>query len=104
MDNAVPLAVAEDIGVPVIDLSAMVLEGGAIEVMDRTLMATRSSITGEDRNPDLTESEIEAYLSTYLGVEQIIWLDGQFGGMKTSRISTSTVLSNSWVTTPCDDE
>ena len=43
-------------------------------------MATRSSITGEDRNPGLTESEIEAYLNTYLGVEQIIWLDGQYGG------------------------
>ena len=39
-----------DIGVPVIDLSAMVLEGGAIEVDGQgTLMATRSSITGEDR-------------------------------------------------------
>jgi len=81
LDDAVPLAVAVDLGVPVIDLSAMVLEGGAIEVDGQgTLMATRSSITGEDRNPDLTESEIEAYFNTYLGVEQIIWLDGQFGG------------------------
>ena len=81
LDNAVPLAVAENIGVPVIDLSAMVLEGGAIEVDGQgTLMATRSSITGEDRNPDLTESEIEAYFNTYLGIEQVIWLDGQYGG------------------------
>ena len=81
LDDAVPLAVAEDIGVPVIDLSAMVLEGGAIEVDGQgTLMATRSSITGEDRNPDLTESEIEAYFNTYLGIEQVIWLDGQYGG------------------------
>ena len=81
LDDAVPLAVAMDLDLPVVDLSAMVLEGGAIEVDGHgTLMATRSSITGEDRNPDLTESEIEAYLTTYLGVEQVIWLDGQFGG------------------------
>ena len=81
LDDAVPLAVAMDLNLPVIDLSAMVLEGGAIEVDGHgTLMATRSSITGADRNPDLTESEIEAYFTTYLGVEQVIWLDGQFGG------------------------
>ena len=43
-------------------------------------MATRSSITGDDRNPGWTEAEIEGYFATYLGVEQVIWLDGQFGG------------------------
>ena len=43
-------------------------------------MATRSSITGDDRNPGWTEAEIEGYFATYLGVKQVIWLDGQFGG------------------------
>jgi agmatine deiminase len=28
----------------------------------------------------LTEAEIEDYLSQYLGAQQIIWLDGEFGG------------------------
>lgn len=81
LDDAVPSIIAENIGVSAIDLSAMVLEGGAIEVDGQgTLLATRSSITGDDRNPGLTEAEIENYLSQYLGVQQIIWLDGQFGG------------------------
>ena len=81
LDDAVPLAVAVDLDIPVIDLSAVVLEGGAIEVDGQgTLMATRSSITGEDRNPGLSEGEIEVYFNTYLGIEQVIWLDGQYGG------------------------
>ena len=81
LDDAVPSNLSENLNIPAIDLSAMVLEGGAIEVDGQgTLMATRSSITGDDRNPGLTETEIEAYLSQYLGVQQIIWLDGQFGG------------------------
>jgi len=81
LDDGVPAIAANQLGLPVIDLGAVVLEGGAIEVDGQgTLMATRSSITGEDRNPGLTEAEIETYFSTYLGVEQVIWLDGQFGG------------------------
>ena len=81
LDDAVPTTIANNLNIDAIDLSAMVLEGGAIEIDGQgTLMATRSSITGDDRNPGLTETEIENYLSEYLGVQQIIWLDGQYGG------------------------
>lgn len=81
LDDDVPIVTANQLNLPLIDLSAMVLEGGAIEVDGQgTLMATRSSITGEDRNPTLTEAEIETYFATYLGVEQVIWLDGHYGG------------------------
>lgn len=81
LDDAVPLVVANQLDCPAIDLSAVVLEGGAIEIDGQgTLMATRSSVTGDDRNPGLTEADIESYFETYLGVEQVIWLDGQFGG------------------------
>lgn len=81
LDDAVPSTIANILNIDAIDLSAMVLEGGAIEIDGQgTLMATRSSITGDDRNPGLTETEIENYLSEYLGVQQIIWLDGLYGG------------------------
>ena len=59
------------------------MEGGAIEIDGHgSVMITRSSTTGIDRNPNLTESQIEDYLTTYLGVTHFIWLDGQFGGMQ----------------------
>jgi agmatine deiminase len=73
--------VAEEIGLPVVDLSACVLEGGAFEIDGAgTMMATRSSVTGPDRNPGLSEEEIESYMADNLGITNFIWLDGQFGG------------------------
>lgn len=80
LDNLIPSLISDDIEVSVVDLSAMVLEGGAIELDGRgTMIATRSSITHPSRNPNLTEDEIESYLSQNLGVSNIIWLDGVYG-------------------------
>lgn len=78
--DQVPHVFADIYGYDYIDLNDMVLEGGAI-VHDGngTLMATRSSIVHPSRNPNLTEEQINDYLQTYLGVEQIIWLDGVYG-------------------------
>jgi agmatine deiminase len=79
----IPIAVAEYLSVPLVDLNEMVLEGGAFEVDGHgTLMATRSSITGADRNPGWTEAQIEDYMEEYLGVTNFVWLDGMFGGLE----------------------
>jgi len=78
----IPTLLAADLNVPVVDLSDMVLEGGAIEIDGHgSVMMTRSSVTAADRNPNLSEFQIEDYLTTYLGLTHFIWLDGQFGGM-----------------------
>lgn len=78
--DAIPGSVANAINISRIDLSAMVLEGGAIEHDGRgTVMATRSAVTHSSRNPGLTESQIEDYLQTYLGMTKFIWLDGVYG-------------------------
>ena len=80
-DDKVPQRIAEKTGVPRVNLSAMVLEGGAVEVDGAgTFLATRSSISGDNRNPSLTETDINNYLQQYLGVTNIIWLDGIYGG------------------------
>ena len=79
----IPIAVAEHLSIPLVDLNEMVLEGGAFEVDGHgTLMATRSSITGADRNPGWTEAQIEDYMVEYLGVTNFVWLDGMFGGIE----------------------
>jgi len=79
--DEVPNLIATELNIPLIDLSAMVLEGGAIEIDGNgSMMATRSSITASDRNPNLSEEEIENYMTTYLGLTNFIWLDGMFGG------------------------
>lgn len=80
-DDAVPAAVARDLGLPSVDLNDVVLEGGAIEVDGRgVLMATRSSTRERNRNAELSEAELEAVLRDQLGVSKFIWLDGKDGG------------------------
>jgi agmatine deiminase len=81
LDDTVPLAVATRVGVPRVDLGSTVLEGGAIEVDGNgVLMATRSSILEPDRNPGLSQAQLEDILRTNLGVTKFIWLDGAPGG------------------------
>jgi agmatine deiminase len=78
--NLIPQLICTEINVPRIDLSAMVLEGGAVESDGKgTMMATRSSVTHASRNPNLSEAEIENYLTTYMGFTHFIWLDGLYG-------------------------
>jgi len=81
LDNEVPASVSEYLNMTRIDLTDVVLEGGAIEVDGRgTLMATRSSVLENGRNRDVTQQEMEDLMLEYMGVEQVIWLDGKYGG------------------------
>ncbi len=81
LDDRVPAAVARNLGLRRTRLPGVVLEGGAIEVDGRgSLMATRSSILEPDRNPGLTEAELEDVLGPQLGIDKFIWLDGRPGG------------------------
>jgi agmatine deiminase len=79
--DQIPSLIATDLNIPIVDLSDMVFEGGAIEIDGNgSALMTRSSVTASDRNPNLTETQIEDYLTTYLGITNFIWLDGSFGG------------------------
>jgi agmatine deiminase len=83
LDDPVPTFVAGQLGLPVVDLNTIVLEGGAIEVDGQgTLMATRSSILEPLRNPGLTQADVEAALTQHLGVTNFVWLDGTPGGFE----------------------
>jgi agmatine deiminase len=76
VDRTVPARIAELLGVPLYR-APITLEGGGIEVNGQgTLIATRSSIINENRNPDKSQDEIEAAIKGYLGLKHIIWLSG----------------------------
>lgn len=79
--NTIPAFVAKVQGKNLINLNtSMVLEGGSIEIDGNgTLMATKSAILNKNRNPGMTQSKAEELLSRYLGVKQIIWLEGVSG-------------------------
>ncbi len=57
--------------------SSVCLEGGGIEINGNgTLMAAKTSIINENRNPTLSQKEIEMELTKYLGVTNFIWITG----------------------------
>jgi agmatine deiminase len=75
-DRLVPTEVAKTLSLPLFS-AHITLEGGAIEVNGKgTLIATRSSIINPNRNPGKSQSEIEASIKEYLGIQHIIWLSG----------------------------
>ncbi|MDJ0385559.1 agmatine deiminase family protein [Streptomyces sp. G-G2] len=60
--------------------AAFIGEGGAVETDGAgTLMATRSSIINPDRNPNLSQAQIEAAMCTAFGASQVIWFKGVLG-------------------------
>ncbi|MDX1976493.1 MAG: agmatine deiminase family protein [Pseudanabaenaceae cyanobacterium bins.68] len=72
-DHTVSRAIAEVLAIPVREFP-LILEGGAIEVDGAgTCLTTRSCLS--DRNPHLTEAEINDLLGTAYGVDTIFWLD-----------------------------
>lgn len=76
LDDKVPASIGKNLGVHVFKPN-MVLEGGAVEVNGKgTFLATRTSIIDSYRNPGMSQADIEATLSKYLGVTHFIWLTG----------------------------
>lgn len=73
-DDMVPALIARHYGLPLYE-PGMVLEGGSIEVNGTgALLTTKSCLLNPNRNPDLSQKEIEQRLSEFLGVKKILWL------------------------------
>lgn len=54
----------------------LVMEGGSFHVDgEGTILTSRECLLNANRNPNLTQQEIEHYLYDYLGGEKIIWLN-----------------------------
>ena len=79
--NEIPTKIALDQGRAVIDLNnEMNNEGGSIEIDGNgTLIACKSSILNNNRNPEMSQAQAEAIFKKYLGVTNFVWLEGQAG-------------------------
>jgi agmatine deiminase len=74
LDEQVPVKVSEIECLDRYD-APMVLEGGSISVDgEGTLLTTEECLLSPGRNPKLSKTEIEIYLSNYLNIDKIIWL------------------------------
>lgn len=106
-DDTIPTRVANEYNLPIYT-PGMVLEGGSIEVNGRgTLLTTTSCLLNANRNPDLSQAEIEQRLKDYLGVTNVLWLgDGIEGDDTDGHIDDLTrfVSATSVVTVVEEDE
>ncbi len=79
-DNRIPEQIGKLKNLPVFT-TGIVMEGGSIEVNGKgTLLTTKACLLNKNRNPHLSQTQIEQYLKSYLGVTNILWLeDGILG-------------------------
>ncbi|MFG2882732.1 agmatine/peptidylarginine deiminase [Streptomyces sp. NPDC048297] len=78
-DAHVAERIAAYVGVPFTS-AALVGEGGAIEQDGvGTLMATRSSLLDANRNPGMSQAQLETAMCAAYGASRVIWFDGVRG-------------------------
>jgi len=75
LDDNIPTLIAQHFQLPVV-YPGIIMEGGSVDFNGKgTVLTTTSCLLNSNRNPHLTQKEIEAYLHNYYGVENILWLD-----------------------------
>lgn len=74
LDDVIPTLVAKHYKIPVFT-PPIVMEGGSVDFNGKgTVLTTTACLLNENRNPHLSQHQIEAYLANYYGIEQILWL------------------------------
>ena len=75
LDDVIPTLIGEKLGLEIF-YPNIVMEGGSVEFNGKgTLLTTTACLLNKNRNPGLSQSQIENYLADYYGVENILWLD-----------------------------
>lgn len=95
LDDVIPTLIGEKLGLPVFH-PGTVMEGGSVEFNGKgTLLTTTACLLNKNRNPHLSQKEIEKYLIEYYGVENILWLgDGIVGDDTDGHIDDLTRFVN----------
>lgn len=95
-DNASPKAIAETLGLRAVS-PGIVMEGGSVDFNGAgTVLTSRSCLLNPNRNPHLSQAEIEQYLCDYYGVQQVLWVsDGIVGDDTDGHIDDTVRFVNS---------
>ncbi len=79
-DNKIPKKIADHFKLPVFNPD-IIMEGGSVDFNGAgTLITTTQCLLNKNRNPHLSQAEIEEYLMNYYGVEQVLWLHDGIAG------------------------
>lgn len=80
LDNEIPKHVANYLNLPVFE-PEIIMEGGSVDFNGvGDLLTTKACLLNKNRNPKLTQQQIEEKLCLYYGVENIIWLGDGIDG------------------------
>ena len=95
LDDVIPTLIGRKLGIPVFH-PGIVMEGGSVDFNGKgTILTSTACLLNENRNPHLTQAEIEKYLCNYYGAEQILWLgDGIVGDDTDGHIDDITRFVN----------
>ena len=79
-DDLIPVAIAHYLDLEVIT-PGIIMEGGSVEFNGAgTVLTSRACLLNQNRNPHLSQAQIEQYLVDFYGVEQVLWIgDGIVG-------------------------
>lgn len=74
-DDVVPTLIANQFNLPHFH-PGIVMEGGSVEFNGAgSLLTSKSCLLNKNRNPHLSQQQIENYLINYYGVQQILWVN-----------------------------
>lgn len=75
LDDVIPTLIGKHYGIPVFN-PGIVMEGGSVEFNGKgTVMTSTACLLNPNRNPQLTQQEIEEYLLNYYGMDHVLWVD-----------------------------
>ncbi|MGO1868848.1 MAG: agmatine deiminase family protein [Sphingobacteriaceae bacterium] len=101
LDDIIPTRIADALGVKLFT-PPIVMEGGSVDFNGQgTILTTTSCLLNKNRNPQLSQEQIERYLMDYYGQKQVLWLDDGIVGDDTDGhidditrfVSADTVLT-----------
>ncbi len=75
LDDVIPTLIGKHFNIPVYH-PGIVMEGGSVEFNGNgTLLTSTACLLNKNRNPHLSQGQIENYLYDYYGVEQVLWVN-----------------------------
>jgi agmatine deiminase len=95
LDNQIPILIAREYGIPVLS-PGIIMEGGSVDFNGKgTVLTTTSCLLNPNRNPHLSQLQIEEFLCDYYGVKNVLWLgDGIVGDDTDGHIDDLTRFVN----------
>lgn len=75
LDDVIPTLIGRHFNIPV-HYPGIVMEGGSVEFNGKgTVLTSTCCLLNPNRNPHLSQEQVEKWLCDYYGMEQVLWVD-----------------------------